>query len=95
MEQTCRTCKSKVKPVKENKIDKKAREKREEEEGWDARSSWVERYNNSLPQRTWYDEEFECDMSMGIGGIYDSEYDNFVFNNFQSKRIKQLLEQEG
>jgi hypothetical protein len=58
------------------------------------RRDWVNEYNKSLPQREWYDEEFEINMSMGIGGIYDSEYMEFVFNNNQSKRIKRIKRQQ-
>ena len=58
------------------------------------RVDWVNEYNNSLPQREWYDEEFEINMSMGIGGIYDSEYMNFVYNNLQSNRIKEIKKQQ-
>ena len=58
------------------------------------RRRWVECYNNSLPQKKWFDVEFQCDMSIGIGGIYDSEYMNFVYQNIQSNRIKKLLEDE-
>jgi len=58
------------------------------------RRKWVEDYNNSLPQRKWFDTEFEVDMSIGIVGIYDSEYMNFIYNNIQSKRIEELLKKE-
>ena len=58
------------------------------------RTKWVEDYNNSLPQRKWYDEEFECDMTMGIGGIYDSEYMNFIYDNIQSPRITYIKNQQ-
>jgi len=55
------------------------------------RKKWVDDYNNSLPQDKWYCKEFEEEMSIAIGGIYDSEYMNFVYDNIQSNRIKELL----
>ena len=58
------------------------------------REDWVNEYNNSLPQREWYSEEFDTLIISGIGGIYDSEYMNFVYNNLQSKRIKRIKRQQ-
>lgn len=58
------------------------------------REDWVKEYNNSLPQREWYDEEFDTLIISGIGGIYDSEYMNYVYDNIQSKRIKRLKRQQ-
>lgn len=58
------------------------------------RRKWVEDYNNSLPQKKWFDTEFEKEMSIGIGGIYDSEYMNFIYDNIKSKRIRELLKKE-
>ena len=58
------------------------------------RQRWVDEYNNSLPQKKWYDNEFEEDMSIAIGGIYDSEYDEYVFANVASMRIKMLRDTE-
>jgi len=58
------------------------------------RRKWVEDYNNSLPQKKWFDTEFEKEMSIGIGGIYDSEYMNFIYDNIKSKRIEELLKKE-
>jgi hypothetical protein len=55
------------------------------------RKIWIENYNKSLPQHKFYDSEFECEMSIAIGGIHDSEAMNYEFNNIQSNRIKQLL----
>lgn len=55
------------------------------------RKKLVEAINNSLPQKKWYCEEFEQEYSIAIGGIYDSEYMNFVFDNIKSNRIKALL----
>ena len=55
------------------------------------RKIWIENYNKSLPQNKFYDSEFECEMSVAIGGIYDSEAMNFEWDNIQSNRIKQLL----
>jgi hypothetical protein len=59
------------------------------------RKTWVEEYNNSLPQQKWFDEEFQIEMSIGIGGIYDSEYMGYVFHNDdiygRIKRIKNRL----
>ena len=51
------------------------------------RSKWVDEYNNSLPQKKWYCAEFDEEMTIAIGGIYDSEYMNFVFDNYPSPRI--------
>ena len=55
------------------------------------RKIWIENYNKSLPQNKFYNSEFECEMSIAIGGIYDSEAMNFEWDNIQSNRIKQLL----
>jgi len=57
------------------------------------RREWVELFNSLLPQEKWYDEEFEIEMSMGVGGIYDSEYMNYVYDNFKSNRIKNYLKE--
>ena len=54
------------------------------------REDWVKEYNNSLPQSEWYSEEFDTLIISGIGGIYDSEYMNYVYDNIQSKRIKRI-----
>jgi hypothetical protein len=54
------------------------------------RKKLVEAINNSLPQKKWYCEEFEEEYSIAIGGIYDSEYMNFVFDNIKSNKIKTL-----
>ena len=55
------------------------------------REEWVERFNNSLPQQKWYSEEFEDEFSIAIGGIYDSEYMEYVYsNNDIYGRIKKL-----
>ena len=59
------------------------------------RRKWVEDYNNSLPQQSWYCGEFECEIITGIGGIYDSEYMNFVFDGIQSRRIKRIKRQQS
>jgi len=59
------------------------------------RRKLVEDYNNSLPQRKWFDAEFEMEMSIGIGGIYDSEYMNFIYDNILSKRIRTMLKKMG
>lgn len=53
------------------------------------RQKWVEEYNNSLPQEIHYDSDGE-EFSVAIGGIYDSEYMNYVCDNIASKRIKML-----
>jgi hypothetical protein len=62
------------------------------------RRNWVEQYNNSLPQKKWFDEEFQIEMSMGIGGIYDSEYMEYIFNNKdiygRIKKIKRQLKKD-
>jgi len=55
------------------------------------RKNWVMYFNNTLPQKKWFDEEFEIEMSIGIGGIYDSEYMNFVFDNIKTDKIKSVL----
>ena len=55
------------------------------------RRKWVDEYNNSLPQKKWFDAEFDEEMTIAIGGIYDSEYTNFVFDNYPSPRILKLL----
>jgi hypothetical protein len=56
------------------------------------RSKWVNEYNDSLLPVKWYDAEFECEMSIATGGIYDSEYMNFVYDGLESPRIKYLIE---
>jgi len=63
-------------------------EEYEEDEEIDQRRKWVEDYNNSLPQVKHYMEEFETELIVAVGGIYDSEYMNYVFDNIESKRIK-------
>jgi len=65
-------------------------EEYEENEEINQRRKWVEDYNNSLPQVKHYDEEFETELSVAVGGIYDSEYMNYVFDNIESKRIKDI-----
>lgn len=54
------------------------------------RRKWVEDYNNSLPQVKTYWEEFETETSIGVGGIYDSEYMNYVFDGIETPRIKEI-----
>jgi hypothetical protein len=54
------------------------------------RRKWVEEYNNSLPQITYYDEEFGEYFTYAKGGIYDSEYMCYVYENFSSRRIKRI-----
>jgi len=55
------------------------------------REEWVERYNNCLPQKKWYSKEFEEEFSIAIGGIYDSEYMEYVYsNNDMYGRIKKF-----
>lgn len=58
------------------------------------RRKWVEDYNNSLPQVKTYWEEFETETSIGVGGIYDSEYMNYVFDGIESPRIKQIKKRQ-
>jgi hypothetical protein len=55
------------------------------------RKLWVEIFNATLPQEKWYDEEFGVEMSIAVGGIYDSEYMNFVYDNIKSNKIKSML----
>jgi len=59
------------------------------------REKWVEDYNKSLPQVKTYLEEFETEISIGVGGIYDSEYMNYVFDNIESPRIKEIKKQKN
>ena len=55
------------------------------------REKWVHDYNNSLPQEKWFAAEFDIEMTIAIGGIYDSEHMNFVFGGLASPRIKRVL----
>jgi len=64
--------------------------KKIKDEEIDQRRKWVEDYNNSLPQVKHYDEEFKTELIVAVGGIYDSEYMNYVFDNIESKRIKDI-----
>ena len=66
----------------------------DEDDEAEERRKWVNDYNNSLPQEKWYDDEIDIEISIGIGGIYDSEYMNFVGDNIQSNRIKELRKEE-
>ena len=59
------------------------------------RQKWIEDYNNSLPQQSFYDEEIECEIITGIGGIYDSEEMNFIFYGIQSRRIRRIKRQQS
>ena len=55
------------------------------------RERWVQQYNASLPQKKWFCKEFGEEITIAVGGIHDSEYMNYVYDNFPSARIKQLL----
>lgn len=55
------------------------------------RKLWVEIINATLPQHKWYSDEFEEEFSVAVGGIYDSEYMNFVFQNIKTNKIKNML----
>jgi len=59
--------------------------------GGKERECWVKQFNNSLPQKKWFDKEFQMEMSIPIGGILDSEYMCFVYENTDVYgRIKRL-----
>ena len=45
------------------------------------RRKWVELFNSSLPQNKYYDEEFETEIIVAVGGIHDSEYMCYVYDN--------------
>jgi hypothetical protein len=62
------------------------------------RGKWIDEYNNSLPQKKWFDTEFDEEVSVAIGGIYDGEAELYEFDNVPSPRILfvlQLQEQNG
>jgi hypothetical protein len=67
---------------------KEKKEEKEEEEL--QRKKWVEDYNKSLPQIKTYWAEFETETSIGVGGIYDSEYMNYVYGGIETPRIKEI-----
>lgn len=69
-----------------------ADEKKDQE---DQRKKWVEDYNNSLPQVKTYWKEFDTETSIGVGGIYDSEYMNYVFDGIETPRIKEIKKYKG
>lgn len=56
------------------------------------RRKWVDEYNNSLPQKKWFDTEFDEEMTIAIGGIYDGEAELYEFDNRPSTRIKNVLQ---
>ena len=62
--------------------------------GREARSKWVDNYNNSLPQQKYYDSDEE-EHSAAVGGIYDSEEMNFVHDNLPSRRIAMAYGEDG
>jgi len=62
-------------------------EKKDQE---DQRRKWVDAYNKSLPQVKRYDANAEKEISYGVGGIYDSEYMNYVWYNIETHRIKEI-----
>jgi hypothetical protein len=41
----------------------------------------VELFNSLLPQEKYYDEEFETEIIVAVGGIHDSEYMFYVYDN--------------
>jgi hypothetical protein len=45
------------------------------------RKEWADEYNNSLPTQTYYDTDGEEHTTIGVGGIHDSEYDCYVYEN--------------
>jgi hypothetical protein len=60
-----------------------------------ARQKWLDEYNNSLPQKKWYCEEFQQEYSIAIGGIYDSEYDEYMWANVDIYgRIERIKKQQ-
>jgi hypothetical protein len=55
------------------------------------RKKWVNDYNASLPQIKWWSDEFEEYIVSAEGGIGDSHYMNFVYDNIRTTRIEELL----
>ena len=64
-----------------------ADEKKDQE---DQRRKWVDDYNKSLPQVKHYDANAEAEISYAVGGIYDSEYMNYIYDGIETPRIKQI-----
>jgi hypothetical protein len=63
----------------------------EESEEVKHRRKFLDDYNNLLPQIKYYDEEFKEEISIPIGGICDSEYMEYVYNNIDIRgRIKHI-----
>ena len=56
----------------------------------DQRRKWVEDYNKSLPQVKQYDINAEAEISYAVGGIYDSEYMNYIYDGIETPRIKEI-----
>lgn len=66
-----------------------------EEEQQLKRKKFLDEYNDSLPQHKFFNEEFQQEMSVAIGGIHDSEYEEYVFANIDLRgRIKKIIEKE-
>lgn len=67
--------------------------------GYEERKQWADEYNNSLPTQTYYDTDGEEHTTIGIGGIHDSEYMCYVYENVDIygrigfKRLISKLEQ--
>ena len=60
------------------------------------REKWADEYNNSLPIKKWYCKESKVEMSIAIGGIYDSEYMCYVFENVDLYgRIKKIKNEKN
>ena len=56
----------------------------------DQRREWVDAYNKSLPQVKHYDPNAEAEISYAVGGIYDSEYMNYIYGGIETKKIKEI-----
>jgi hypothetical protein len=58
------------------------------------KKKFIQEYNDSLPQQTYYDSDGE-EHTFAINGIYDSEQMCYLFENIESPRIKRIkAEQE-
>tara|TARA_R110000782_G_C14596784_1_gene390452 strand:- start:188 stop:436 length:249 start_codon:yes stop_codon:yes gene_type:complete len=55
------------------------------------RKKFLDDYNASLPQIKWWSDEFEEYIVSAEGGIGDSHYMNFVYDNIRTTRIEELL----
>jgi len=55
----------------------------------------VELFNSSLPQHKFYDEELETEIIVAVGGIHDSEYMCYVYDNMdlygRMKKFEEML----